>query len=408
MFIHKSMLAAISMTTFVLAQRALAQGYSLSVIGTLRSDGTGVSYARGLNDSGVIVGACSADGGGGSHIFRWSIGGGIVDMGRLVSPFDSVALSVNSSGDFCGMGVTQAGGFASGLRYGGTGPMVNLPESGGGGDSYAHGIADNGTVVGWSNFGIGCGSPECSGNPGHAVLWGPSGVSLLPELGGFFSAAFSISPNAQFICGYAAISSGRQRGFRIVSGVATALEPLAGDIDSVANDVNNAGEVVGYSRSASGVSRAVLWIGTAAIDLGMPVGAVGAGASSINMAGEVAGYAVLPGGATRAARFSRSGPAVDLNSLIPAGSEWVLTYADEINALGQIAGEATGSPGTRAFLLTFGCIADFNGDSVVDFFDYLDFVDAFAGNLPASDFNDDGVIDFFDYLDFVDAFSNGC
>lgn len=54
------------------------------------------------------------------------------------------------------------------------------------------------------------------------------------------------------------------------------------------------------------------------------------------------------------------------------------------------------------------CASDFNFDSVVDFFDYLDFVAAFADNLPAADFNLDEEIDFFDYLDFVAAFSTGC
>ena len=48
------------------------------------------------------------------------------------------------------------------------------------------------------------------------------------------------------------------------------------------------------------------------------------------------------------------------------------------------------------------CPANFNCDSAVDFFDYLDFVDAFSGNSPAADFNQDTVID------FVDAFSAGC
>jgi hypothetical protein len=55
-----------------------------------------------------------------------------------------------------------------------------------------------------------------------------------------------------------------------------------------------------------------------------------------------------------------------------------------------------------------GCEADFNADTVVDFFDYLDFVAAFSSNDPVADFNQDGVIDFFDYLDFVAAFSTGC
>ncbi len=54
------------------------------------------------------------------------------------------------------------------------------------------------------------------------------------------------------------------------------------------------------------------------------------------------------------------------------------------------------------------CGVDFNRDCVADFFDYLDFVDAFAALRPDADFNADGVIDFFDYLDFVDLMSRDC
>ncbi len=54
------------------------------------------------------------------------------------------------------------------------------------------------------------------------------------------------------------------------------------------------------------------------------------------------------------------------------------------------------------------CLVDFNNDAVVDFFDYLEFVQAFADSSPAADFNADGITDFFDYLDFVAAFSIGC
>jgi hypothetical protein len=54
------------------------------------------------------------------------------------------------------------------------------------------------------------------------------------------------------------------------------------------------------------------------------------------------------------------------------------------------------------------CQADFNGDTSVDFFDYLDFVAAFSSNNPSADFNGDTNIDFFDYLDFVASFSSGC
>ncbi len=60
------------------------------------------------------------------------------------------------------------------------------------------------------------------------------------------------------------------------------------------------------------------------------------------------------------------------------------------------------------------CRADFNRDGALDFFDYLDFVDAFSlGDIgeydfSPGDFNRDGGVDFFDYLDYVDAFSAGC
>jgi hypothetical protein len=54
------------------------------------------------------------------------------------------------------------------------------------------------------------------------------------------------------------------------------------------------------------------------------------------------------------------------------------------------------------------CIGDFNHDNAVDFFDYLDFVDAFSAGLATADFNNDRSVDFFDYLDFVDAFTAGC
>ena len=54
------------------------------------------------------------------------------------------------------------------------------------------------------------------------------------------------------------------------------------------------------------------------------------------------------------------------------------------------------------------CNADFNGDGQVDFFDYLDFVSAFADEDPSADYNGDGQIDFFDYLDFIADFAAGC
>ena len=54
------------------------------------------------------------------------------------------------------------------------------------------------------------------------------------------------------------------------------------------------------------------------------------------------------------------------------------------------------------------CAADFNADGMVDLFDYLDFVDAWASLRSEADFDGDGVVDLSDYLEFVERFGVGC
>ncbi|MBU6411862.1 MAG: hypothetical protein KGS45_00165 [Planctomycetes bacterium] len=90
---------------------------------------------------------------------------------------------------------------------------------------------------------------------------------------------------------------------------------------------------------------------------------------------------------------------ITISPAAPVGARFVTVT----NPDGQAA-----SSGTALFTVTAGCAADFNSDTVVDFFDYLDFVAAFSSNNASADFNADTTIDFFDYLDFVAAFSNGC
>ena len=59
-----------------------------------------------------------------------------------------------------------------------------------------------------------------------------------------------------------------------------------------------------------------------------------------------------------------------------------------------------------------GCVADFNGDGFIDFFDYDDYVNCFeTGTCPpgrSADINGDDFVDFFDYDDYVNAFETGC
>jgi hypothetical protein len=74
----------------------------------------------------------------------------------------------------------------------------------------------------------------------------------------------------------------------------------------------------------------------------------------------------------------------------------------------EITGGATAPKLTVTYTVPPPCGADFNADAVLDFFDYLDFVRAYAAASSSADFNGDTNVDFFDYLDFVATFSAGC
>ncbi|MBU6413356.1 MAG: hypothetical protein KGS45_07765 [Planctomycetes bacterium] len=134
--------------------------------------------------------------------------------------------------------------------------------------------------------------------------------------------------------------------------------------------------------------------------------------ANINLSWEVqgspTGYNVDVRDAGNVSVFTATNLLVD-NVDIPGGTLGAgSTYTWTVAALA-----GSGCPSTTAGPFSFStaggaCQADYNGDTVVDFFDYLDFVADFSSNAPGADFNADTVIDFFDYLDFVAAFSTGC
>lgn len=55
-----------------------------------------------------------------------------------------------------------------------------------------------------------------------------------------------------------------------------------------------------------------------------------------------------------------------------------------------------------------GCVADFNGDGTLNFFDVSVFLSAFATEDPIADFTNDGFFNFFDVSAFLAAFAAGC
>ena len=76
-------------------------------------------------------------------------------------------------------------------------------------------------------------------------------------------------------------------------------------------------------------------------------------AVDVNTAGVAVGYSVDADFADQRAVLWADGAIVDLNSLLPAGSDWRLEVATGINDSGAIVGygRRAGLPGSRAFLL---------------------------------------------------------
>tara|TARA_R110000744_G_C19363452_1_gene561642 strand:+ start:812 stop:2176 length:1365 start_codon:yes stop_codon:yes gene_type:complete len=54
------------------------------------------------------------------------------------------------------------------------------------------------------------------------------------------------------------------------------------------------------------------------------------------------------------------------------------------------------------------CSADLSGDGILDFIDFIVFLDAFLSQNPQADFNNDGQYNYFDIIAFLTSFAEGC
>ncbi len=226
---------------------------------------------------------------------------------------------------------------------------------------------------------LACNDDACGLQSNASFAGVSSGQTVLIQVSGYFGAsgAGTLSVTQAGLSNDACATP-----IAVTSGSSTSFNTTCASTDGPTNCGFNLGHDIWYSfTSASAGTLSVTTCAGASFDT------------------ELTAYADSCGGAVLACNDDACGLRSTINAPVAAG-QTVLIQLGGFN-------DQSGS-GTMDVNFVPTCTADFNNDSTVDFFDYLDFVDAFSANDPSADFNNDGSIDFFDYLDFVDAFAAGC
>lgn len=262
-----------------------------------------VQSAQAINDAEQVVGRMGAPTVA-SHAFLWQ-GGTLTSLGS--GDDSSEAGDINETGDVVGTWTREGRGTQATVWS--RGARTELPPIAGD-RSVGHAIGKHRQVVGSSTVAEGRDAPV------HAVLWSDGEVLDLGTLGGRNSNANAITfgrwPDAgyatTFIVGSSqARADGPLHAFVWNRGRMRDLGTLPGDVSSQALDISPSGIIVGFSSDGVGGNRACMWTGDVI---------------------------------------------VDLNSVLPAGSEWRLLTATAINSRRQIVGEGRFRGRRRAYLLT--------------------------------------------------------
>ena len=282
--------------------------------------GGNLSRARGMNDSGDVVGEWRILVGGQQRLRAFLYEDGrMKDMNGLIPAGSGWQLTgaqaINESGQIVGAGTTNNQTRA--FLYE-NGALTDLGEDLETPYSAAWGVNDSGDVVGGAG-----------GSEGQTVafVYRSGTVDWLGKDDGFSASEAVGVNNSGHAIGWSfnpGQSSPQGRAFLYDGGDGEAgiepLQPLSGDVYSRARDVDEAGRVVGWSRN------------------------------------DVAG---APQSEQFSATFWANGQVMDLNELIPPDSGWKLVDAYAINESGQITGSGYKDGHLQAYLLN--PVYDFSG-----------------------------------------------
>jgi fibronectin-binding autotransporter adhesin len=345
--------------------------------------------ADAINDSGTVVGYSYS-----AQAFTYSIANmTYTDLGSLPGGnFNNYASAINNAPTPTVVGYSGTlSGYDQAFSYTSPGPMTDLGSLPGGLGSYATGINDSGTVVGYARI----------ANDDHAFSYSDGTMTDLGTLGGTSSYAFGINDSGTVV-GYSHTPLGYFHAFSDPTdtpGAMVDLGTLPGGLQSFAEGINNSGTVVGEAGTSGGSYHAFSYSDGTMTDLGT-LGGSNSNANAVNNSGVIVGSAQTSNGGYDAFIYS-NGVMSDLNSLaVNLPKSWTSLNAIGINNFSDIVGFGTNAYDyEQAFLLTpitsdlYWNNAAANGQW--DISTSANWINTFNHNEPA-DYSDGALVNFTD------------
>jgi uncharacterized membrane protein len=291
------------------------------------------------------------------------------------------------------------------------GVTINLGALPGHNWSEGYGIAESGTVCGFSMNSI--------SGPANAVYWQDGVITALELPIGPTSIANDISDNDR-ICGWMGLAPGfGAHGFiyDVKTQQVIDLVPPPGTLGYDPRGINNHDDVCGIVRYPPVppdfvLRHAFLWSDGAMIDLGVLPGFDDSLAFALNDSKVVIGYCEVEGDGNQPFVW-RNGIMHKLNDLIPEEFNIDVITPWDINNAGQIAADGLDLAtldqiGLRLTPLP-SPVGDFNCDTIIDVDDLLGVINTWADTpmkgstaLPPADFNQDSIVDHEDLMIVLD------